>query len=139
MGGSGSREHESLAVSAKHRKHEVPGCFAKGGDICNVRPNVLVVLNERWRVVDDPMQWILQVRKGRETARASGWRNRSFCVSRTGLRCSIGELCGEVDAVVVAFIETLPERHTHGAVKPLARIALKPHGQRQQYIGTAKA
>ena len=64
-------------------------------------PNVLVVLNERWRVVDDPIQWILQVRKGRETARASGWRSRNFCVSRTGLRRSIGELCGEVDPVAV--------------------------------------
>ena len=125
MGGSGSREQESSAVSAKHRKHEVPECFAKAGDVCNVRSNVLVVLNERWRVVDDPMQWILQVRKGRETARASGWRSRSFCVSRTGLCRSICELCGEVDPVAVAFVETWPEQHAPGAVKPRAQIALK--------------
>ena len=80
------------------------------------------MLNERWRVVDDSMQWILQVRKGRATARASGWRSRSFCVSRTGLLRSIGELCGEVDPVAVAFVETWPERHSLGAVPPLAQI-----------------
>jgi hypothetical protein len=31
-------------------------------------------LNERWRVVDDPLQWILQQRKGNARSKNSGWR-----------------------------------------------------------------
>jgi hypothetical protein len=44
-------------------------------------------LNESWRVVDDPLQWILQRRKGNPRPKNSGWRDRSFC--RTRDDCSV--------------------------------------------------
>jgi hypothetical protein len=73
--------------------------------------NVVVELNDRWRVIDDPLQWILQVRKGRGTQKAAGWRGRSYCTQRTTLLRCIGENCGEVDADALAIIATLPKRH----------------------------
>lgn len=41
--------------------------------------------NDRSRVAEDPLQWILQVRKGRNTDRSTGgWQSRYFTDLRTG-------------------------------------------------------
>jgi hypothetical protein len=72
---------------------------------------VVSVLNANWRVVDDPLQWILQVRKGRKRKKATGYRNRSFCVSRTALLRCIREYCGPVDPDGLALIAALPKLH----------------------------
>ena len=71
----------------------------------------LAVLNDRWRVVDEGLQWILQVRKGRPTAKSSGWQHRCYHVERPALLRSIRELCGDVDPDALAVLETLPERY----------------------------
>lgn len=68
-------------------------------------------LNNHWRVIDDPLQWILQVRKGQETSKGSGWRDRAYCAQRTALIRCIGEFCGEVSQDALAVIEALPSRH----------------------------
>jgi hypothetical protein len=73
--------------------------------------NVVVQLNDRWRVIDDPLQWILQVRKGRRTQKAVGWRGRSYCTQRTTLLRCISEYCGEVGPDALAIIAALPDRH----------------------------
>ena len=72
-----------------------------------------LVLNDRWRVVDDPLQWILQYRRfkyghsgGSENPKA--WEGRRFCRSSAALKRDIGELCGEVDQVALAIIDTWP-------------------------------
>jgi len=72
---------------------------------------VVAILNNRWRVIDDPLQWILQVRRGRKTEKATGWRGRSYCTQRTVLLRCIREYCGEVDADALAIVEALPNRH----------------------------
>ena len=54
-------------------------------------------LNESWRVVDDPLQWILQRRKGNPRPKNSGWRDRSFCRTRDALLRCVREYCGEID------------------------------------------
>jgi len=72
---------------------------------------VIVTLNGRWRVTNDPLQWILEVRRGRSRAKASGWSGRRFHRQRTALMRSIRELCGEVDPTALAVLEILPERH----------------------------
>lgn len=72
---------------------------------------VIVILNERWRVVDDTLQWILEVRKGERRVKASGWVGRRFHCQRTALMRSIDELCGVVDPAALADLETLPGRH----------------------------
>ena len=68
-------------------------------------------MNDLWRVRDDGVQWILEVRKGRKRAKASGYVGRRFHVSRTALRASISELCGNVSQVGLSEILGLPERH----------------------------
>src|SRR5262245_38953961 len=39
---------------------------------------LITQLNSNWRVVDDPLQWILQRRKGNPRKRNSGWIDRCF-------------------------------------------------------------
>ncbi len=80
----------------------------------------IVRLNDRWRIVDDPLQWILEVRQGKAGKKASGYRQRSFCCWRSTLLRDIRERCGDVDPAAVAYIESWPERHVHGGIRPTA-------------------
>jgi hypothetical protein len=82
-------------------------------------------LNANWRVVDDPLQWILQRRKGNPRKKNTGWRSRSFCRTRGALLCCIREYCclpdhgalrcieeyRGVDAAALQQIRALPEWH----------------------------
>lgn len=74
------------------------------------RNSVLFQAN-RWRLVDDGIQWILEVRKGRERAKATGWRARSFFLSRTALLRVVRETVGGLPQEAVRCIESLPARH----------------------------
>ena len=69
------------------------------------------VLNSGWRVVDDPLQWILQRRDGKSSNKNSGWRGRSFCRTREALLRCVKDYCGIVDAEALKQIEALPEWH----------------------------
>jgi len=64
-----------------------------------------------WRVVDDPLQWVLQQKKGNPRAKNSGWRGRSFCRTREVLLRCIREYCGEIDALALAKLKSLPDWH----------------------------
>lgn len=72
---------------------------------------VVVILNGRWRVTNDPLQWILEVRRGRKTGKATGWKGRRFCQQRRTLIREIGELCGEVAPAAMAILQALPDQH----------------------------
>jgi hypothetical protein len=71
-------------------------------------------LNANWRVMDDPLQWILQRRKGNPRKRNSGWIDRSFCTTREALLRCVREYCGEVDQNSLADFQALPEHHGSG-------------------------
>ena len=86
------------------------------------RTTELVKLSEKWRIVDDPLQWILQ-RRGNANGKFGPWQARSFCTTRKVLLRCIREDCGDVDPAAVAFIETWPERNADGAIEPLVRIS----------------
>ena len=73
---------------------------------------LIAQLNANWRVVDDPLQWILQRRKGNPRKKNSGWQDRSFCTTREGLLRCIRELCGEIDDNSLTRIHALPEFHS---------------------------
>jgi hypothetical protein len=74
--------------------------------------NLLIAqLNESWRVVDDPLQWILQRRKGNPRSKAAGWRGRSYCGMREALVRCVREYCGEVDVDALAKLNKLPVWH----------------------------
>lgn len=75
-----------------------------------------LVLNDRWRVVNDPIQWILQYRRrnmvlsaGSENPRA--WEGKHYCRTRDALLRCIREYAGEVDPMAVAIIGTWPGWH----------------------------
>ena len=70
-----------------------------------------LALNSNWRVTNDRLQWRLEVRKGNQRWKASGYRCRAFCVSRTGLLRCIREYCGEVYLPSVKLLEQLPDFH----------------------------
>ena len=72
---------------------------------------VIALLNDRWRVIDDPLQWILEVRTGRPTRKATGWQGRAFCTQRSALIRCIGEYCGKVDPAALGIIKRLPKKH----------------------------
>ena len=77
---------------------------------------LLMVLNDRWRVVDDPLQWILQYRARNVAASAKSkktkaWVGKRFCRTRAALKRDIRECCGDVDLVALAIIDTWPEWH----------------------------
>ncbi len=72
---------------------------------------VVAILNDRWRVIDDGLQWVLQKRKGRPTPKSTGWRGRSYATSRTTLLDSVERRCGPVDLDALGVLMTLPDDH----------------------------
>ena len=81
-----------------------------------VKAPTVVVLNNRWRIVDDDLQWILQYRR-RNRGRSDGsedsrsWEGKRFCRTRTTLLRDIRENCAEVDPAAVEIVEALPYLH----------------------------
>jgi hypothetical protein len=67
----------------------------------------------RIRIISDALQWVVQTRRGRASAKSSGWRSRHFCRSRKGLQLALRRLLGRdgVPADVVGLISALPEWH----------------------------
>jgi hypothetical protein len=75
-------------------------------------PSLITGISDRWRIEDDGMlQWILAMRSGRKTGKATGWKGKRFCRWRRALIRDIGELCGPVDPAAMAIIRALPERY----------------------------
>jgi hypothetical protein len=56
--------------------------------------------NAEWRIIDDPLQWILQYKTG------DRWVNRSYCRTTEGMLRCIRDYCGEVGG-----LPALPEWH----------------------------
>ena len=86
---------------------------------------VLVQLNDRWRVVDDPLQWILQCRFQCRDGTVQ-WNAKSFPTTRKVLLRAIHERGIEADPEAIAYIETWPEKHrAYGdrlSVSPIKRV-----------------
>jgi hypothetical protein len=81
------------------------------GSPAHLSNRLIAQLNENWRVLDDPLQWILQRRKGNPRKRNSGWQNRSFCRTREGLLRCVRENCSEVDQDALTQLQVLPKYH----------------------------
>ena len=73
---------------------------------------LIAQLNANWRVIDDPLQWILQRRKGKPRKKNSGWIDRSFCTTRDALLRCVRELCGVVVEEALNELQALPEFHS---------------------------
>ena len=97
---------EPSATSLGHAE-----CALKSKRPAHPSNRVVAQLNANWRVVDDPLQWILQRRKGKPRTRNSGWRGRSFCRTKDALLGCIGKHCGEVDADALSKLRSLPDWH----------------------------
>jgi hypothetical protein len=82
---------------------------------------IVATLNDRWRVVDDPVQWILEYREGGVGPKVTGYRGRRFCGSRRALLWSVDEachVCGSCPSIIQ------PNRDSFGipTVKPSGRL-----------------
>jgi hypothetical protein len=85
--------------------------------IANCQRRVIAELNDRWRVTDDgQLQWILEVRKGRERSKATGWRGRSFHTTRTHLLADIERLCGSAESNAMDALAELPTKYCVGGL-----------------------
>jgi hypothetical protein len=86
---------------------------------------VVAVLNDRWRVIEGAIEWILQKRKGRPTPKSTGWRARRYAQTRASLLDGIERLCGPVDPAALPVLRVLPEEHPsltgHRAPSPAKR------------------
>lgn len=77
-----------------------------------VRPGFITIqLSDKWRVVDDSLQWILQVKRGKPTKKRSGYVDRAYCPQRTALVACIHRLVKDADSRAMGIIERFPERH----------------------------
>jgi hypothetical protein len=109
-----------LAESSSHQRVRQRGLIAPVAAAPHKLPSppahplnrFIAQLNKNWRVVDDPLQWILQRRKGNPRKKNSGWQDRSFCTTREVLLRCVREYCGEVDEKALADLKVLPEYHT---------------------------
>jgi hypothetical protein len=72
---------------------------------------LVVQLNANWRLVDEPLQWMLQRRQGNPRDKNSGWRGRSFCRTREALLRCVHEYCGDVEPAALAKLAALPSHH----------------------------
>lgn len=70
-----------------------------------------IALNGRWRIIDDPIQWVLQQRTGKSRDKSTGWESRRFYRTRRVLLRDIAELCGYVDLAALQQVRALPEQH----------------------------
>jgi hypothetical protein len=80
---------ETLGKRARERNSPLPSADTAGSTLprpAHPSNRLLAQLNERWRVVDDPLQWRLQKKKGNLRDKNSGWDNRSFCRTKDDLR-----------------------------------------------------
>ena len=72
---------------------------------------VLAQLNDNWRIVHHPAQWILQVYGGVRYSGAPIWHGRSFCTTLTTLKRCVCEYCGDIEPDALAVISALPAVH----------------------------
>jgi hypothetical protein len=101
---SSVREHSDTPTTA-------PGHHQHAKRPAHPSNRVVTQLNASWRVVDDPLQWILQRRKGSARSKNSGWQGRSFCRTREALLRCIREYCAEIDDGALAKLEAVPVWH----------------------------
>jgi hypothetical protein len=83
----------------------------RANDLAHASNRLIAQLNETWRVVDDPVQWRLQRKKGNPRSKNSGWRDRSFCTTRQGLLRCVREYCGALEPTALAKLAALPDHH----------------------------
>lgn len=73
---------------------------------------IAVELNDRWRVRDDGLQWIIERRVRRSDERSTGYVGRSYCTQRRTLKQCIHDYCGECNATLRP-VENLPDRYPY--------------------------
>lgn len=69
---------------------------------------VLIRVSPDWRVVDDPLQYILQRRFVRRKT-VESWQSLSFCQTREGLLSNIREQVTDPDPQAIEEIGTWPD------------------------------
>ena len=75
--------------------------------------SVVAAINARWRVVDNPLQWILQRSKPGANSERSRWQSMMFFRSRKGLLHYLVDEpeAGECEPSALNVLRALPEWH----------------------------
>jgi hypothetical protein len=74
----------------------------------------MAVLNSRWRVTEDELQWILEKRRF-----GGVWRGRSYCRTKAALlRCIREHVEGDIDLVEFIKVQVLPDWHQDWEAEP---------------------
>lgn len=113
---------DSLTVKSPHRrdekyKPEILNRLAHDTDLRMSRNfDIPIRLNDRWRVVDEQLQWVLQYRAGTishsdEVKNSKAWSSKHFCRTADTLKRRILKCCGEVDQTALAVVDTLQAQH----------------------------
>ena len=102
------REQVRQAISSVGTAKSDP---SSGNRLAHPSPAFPIVLNERWRIVDDPLQWIVQRRKGTAREKNQGWQSERFHLSRDHMLEWIKEHVTDLDSKAKAALISLPERH----------------------------
>jgi hypothetical protein len=132
---------ERSAAQPPHRDYQ-----DRANRLAHPSVGLVAQLNATWRVVDDPLQWRLQRKKGNPRTKNAGWRDQSFCTTREGLLRCVHECSGNVVPAALAKLTALPHHHAmqnldvrgtdrahaHGQSKPLVPRALKDSGAGEQ-------
>jgi hypothetical protein len=92
-------------------RRAVPGPDEVGKHPAHPSNRLIAQLNESWRVIDDPLQWRLQRKKGNSRKKNSGWVDRSFCTTREGLLRCVREYCNDVEPAALAKLSVLAVHH----------------------------
>jgi hypothetical protein len=100
----------ATAVRQTHQLHPHADPFSSKKRPAVLSRNVVAVLNDRFRVVDDGIQWMLEQRKGRPTQKSTGWRACGPYVRTRDLllKCIEGS---EIVPAVLSILLALPEKH----------------------------
>ncbi len=105
--------HATLRKRVRERSFPLPSCNTAGSTLprpAHPSNRLIAELSNTWRVVDDPLQWILQQKQGNPRKKTLGWQGVSFCRTREALlRCATG--CEQIDGDAHAKLEALPDWH----------------------------
>jgi hypothetical protein len=70
-----------------------------------------IVLNDKYRIIDETIQWILEVRRSADGVHNPKYQSIRYCRSRIGLAACVDTLAGNVTPEARRLTEALPDWH----------------------------
>lgn len=72
--------------------------------------NIVAQVSQKFRIVCDGRQWILQVARGQATSKNTGWRSLKFVTGRRALEAALKSCLGtQYSGAVSMWVQDLPD------------------------------